>query len=289
MAQRDIAYRAGIFVERVAEAGGQVTVEGVDVAAGSRVQLVYDAVFVAAGPINTTRIVLRSRDIYGRPVHLKESQKFVLPMLRRCAAPTTYDVASITLAAAFIESKVPGLSDHWLHAQVVSMSRTISDNAPLPWASRPAGRRLWSPLLRRVMAAWCGMHSDHSSHLEITLQPGHDAGPDRLLIESRVSDKARAAARTAARHLFRQGRLFDTVFCYWMARFSYPGRATHCGSAFPMRSRPTAEFDSDRYGRPFEWSRIFVVDASVLPSIPGTTSAFPVMANASRIAHEAPL
>jgi hypothetical protein len=47
--------------------------------------------------------------------------------------------------------------------------------------------------------------------------------------------------------------------------------------------------DSDSLGRPFGWRRIHAVDASVLPSIPGTTLAFPVMANAVRIAEQAPI
>jgi choline dehydrogenase-like flavoprotein len=287
--RKEVAYRGGIFISRITETDSKAIIEGIDLAAMTQVQLAYDSVFVAAGPINTTRLLLRSRELYNRPVRLKESQRFVVPMLRRRPAATTWEIPSVTLAAAFIETKVSVLSDHWVHAQIVSMNRTISDNSRLLGLARSAGRKLWAPVLRHVMMAWCGMHSDHSSHLEVRLNPGHDGQPDRLRVESQVSNKARAAARAAAKHLFQKGRLFDTLFCYWMPRFSYPGRATHCGSSFPMRSRPIGEFDSDRFGRPFNWSRIFVVDSSVLPSIPGTTTAFPVMANAYRIGSEAPL
>jgi len=287
--RKELVYRSGIFVSRIAETNGKAIIEGIELPTMSRVRLVYEAVFVAAGPINTTRLLLRSRELYNRPVRLKESQKFVLPMLRRRSAATTWEIPSVTLAAAFIETKVRVLSDHWVHAQIVSMNRTICDNLPLVWSANPTGRKLWGPMLRHVMAAWCGLHSDHSSHLEIRLSPGCNGRPDRLRIESQVSTEARAAAHTVAKHLFQKGRLFDTLFCYWMPRFSYPGRATHCGSAFPMRNRPIGEFDSDRFGRPFDWSRIFVVDSSILPSIPGTTTVFPVMANAYRIASEAPL
>ena len=54
-----------------------------------------------------------------------------------------------------------------------------------------------------------------------------------------------------------------------------------------MRTRPTDRLDTDMLGRPFGWQRIHAVDASVLPSIPGTTLAFAVAANAVRIAEEA--
>jgi hypothetical protein len=115
-----------------------------------------------------------------------------------------------------------------------------------------------------------------------------ERGGSRLDLKMCVSAQARAAARQAARKLFRVGLGFQTVFCFWMIRFSNPGSGTHCGSSFPMRRKPVNRLDTDIFGRPFGWSRIFAVDAAVLPSIPGTTLAFTVMANAFRIGATAP-
>jgi hypothetical protein len=56
-----------------------------------------------------------------------------------------------------------------------------------------------------------------------------------------------------------------------------------------MRSHQVDKLDSDCLGRPFGWRRIHAIDASVVPSIPGTTLAFPVIANAVRIAELAPM
>jgi choline dehydrogenase-like flavoprotein len=56
-----------------------------------------------------------------------------------------------------------------------------------------------------------------------------------------------------------------------------------------MRARPSDTLDTDALGRPFGWRRVHAVDASVLPSIPGTTLGFAVMANATRIAEQAPI
>jgi choline dehydrogenase-like flavoprotein len=52
-----------------------------------------------------------------------------------------------------------------------------------------------------------------------------------------------------------------------------------------MRAQP-GNFESDLLGRPFGWSRVHVVDASVLPTVPATTITFSVMANAHRIASQ---
>jgi hypothetical protein len=177
--QGDIAYRPGLFVERTVENGGQVAIDGVDLNAGERVRLSFDAAFIAAGPINTTRLLLRSHELYDRAVTLRDSQKFVVPMLRHRGADTAIDHPSVTLASVFIETKVPELSDHWLHVQVVPMNQMIFDGVGLLRSGGRLAKAIGRPLFRHLTAGWCGMHSDHSSHLELTLRRDTE-GDDRL-------------------------------------------------------------------------------------------------------------
>jgi choline dehydrogenase-like flavoprotein len=283
-----VVYRPGLFVEALREEAGKALLDIVDVGSGQRDTLSFDAVFIAAGPINTTRLMLQSRRMYDQEILLKESQKFVLPMVRARGAPTAIEQPSVTLASAFIEIKVPSLSDHWVHIQAIPLNQMIIDGSGLPGTGHPLGRTLWKPVLRRLMLAWCGMHSDHSSHVALRLRRGDSGTPDTLELDLRVSEPARQAARRVARALFSKGLAFRTLFCHWMIKFSNPGSGTHCGSSFPMRRVPSGPFDSDVLGRPFGWSRVFIVDSSVLPSIPGTTLAFATMANADRIAMTAP-
>jgi choline dehydrogenase-like flavoprotein len=288
MARRgEIAYRPHLCVEQVGECDGAVAVEGLDLRAGGRVRLKFDAAFLAAGPLNTTRLLLRSGELYDRAVALRESQKFVLPMLRRPGAATAIEHPALTLASVFIETKVPTLSDHWVHVQVAPMSRLILDGVGLLRRGGRLARGLGRPLFRHLTFAWCGMHSDHSSRLELTLRRDRDG--DRLEVDLCRLPAAQAAARQAARALFDRGLMFRTLFCHWAIRTANPGSGTHCGASFPMRQQPSGPTDTDRFGRPFGWSRIFAVDAAVLPSIPGTTLAFSAMANAARIAATAPL
>ncbi len=287
--RRAVRYRGGIFVEAIDENANKVSVEAIDVGSSVRHSLSFDALFLALGPINTTRLLLRSRQLFDQPVLLKESQKFVLPMLRLKAAPTATESPSVTLASVFLETKVPALSDHWLHAQIVPMNRLILTGVPLPRVRSRGGQRIWRPLLRRMMAAWCGMHSDHSAAVALRLRSPSPGGAPMLEINLKHSTAARTSARIAAKSLFHKGLTFGTFFVYPLIKFSDPGSGTHCGGSFPMTSQPKSALDTDVLGRPFGWQRVFAVDSSVLPSIPGTTLAFAVMANAFRIGTHAPL
>ncbi len=285
--RRDIDYRSGIFVKSIKEDEDKVRLEIVDLANGAG-ELSCRAVFIAAGPLNTTAMLLRSANYFDRPVNLKESQKFLVPALRSRPAATAIEEPSVTLAAAFIEAKVPDLSDHWVHVQMIPMNEMIVSGSRLPGLRSAWGRRLWAPVLRRAMIAWCGMHSDHSCSLELRLlRAPNDV--HTMSIALNVSQQARHAARAAARRLAGTLRQAGLYLQPRMIRFSNPGSGTHCGSSFPMRTRPSAPFDTDVLGRPFGWRRVHAVDASILPSIPGTTLAFAVMANAARIAEQAPI
>jgi hypothetical protein len=285
--RHEIDYRGGIFVKSVKEDNDKVRLEIIDLAGGAR-ELSCKAVFIAAGPLNTAAMLLRSANYFDRPVSLKESQKFVVPALRARGAATVMEKPSVTLAAAFIEARVPELSDHWVHMQMIPMNEMIVSGSKLPGLRSAWGRRLWGPILRRTMIAWCGLHSDHSCSLELRLLPAPN-DVHTISIALNVSEQARRDARTAARRLARTLRHAGLYLQPRMIRFANPGSGTHCGSSFPMRARPSGPFDSDALGRPFGWRRVHAVDASVLPSIPGTTLAFAVMANAVRIAEQAPI
>jgi len=282
-------YCPHIFVDRIEERDGKAILEIVDTATQQRRVLTFDAAFIAGGPINTTRLLANSARLYDKPILLKESQKFVLPMLRLHGAKTAIEHPSITLASIFLETKVAELSDHWMHVQIVPMNAMVIESARLPGTNSPLTRHLWKPVLRRLMVAWCGMHSDHSSLVELRLRQGHGNQGATLELNLKVSEEARVAGRRAAKDLFRKGLSFGTIFCYPMIKFSNPGSGTHCGSSFPMKARPADILDTDTLGRPFGWSRIFAVDSSVLPSIPATTLAFAAMSNAYRIGTLAPI
>ena len=150
--RQDIDYRGGIFVKSIKEEKDKVRLEIVDLANGAG-ELTCKAVFIAAGPLNTTAMLLRSANYFDRPVSLKESQKFLVPALRSRPAATAMEKPSVTLAAAFIEAKVPDLSDHWVHVQMIPMNEMIVSGSRLPGLRSAWGRRLWGPILRRAMIA----------------------------------------------------------------------------------------------------------------------------------------
>jgi len=275
-----LEYRSGMIVRSVTEDLKGVDVEMVRAASGEALRERFDHVFMAAGPISSTRIMMQSLGLFGETVNLRDSQKLLVPMLRRKRVRANSADDANVLASAFLEINDPAVSPHWIHLQLSPASRLVrakfSPLAPL------AG-----PLLDRLMIAWCGIHSDHSGSISLRLSgAGHDNvlalaeahNPEADVVISKLAKKLRAVCR-----------LFDSFALTPLIRKAGTGISAQMGGSFPMSENPTTKTASDTLGRPAGFRRVYMVDSSVFPSVPAPTMALTVMANAYRIGTEAAL
>ena len=283
-----LEYRGGVYVMQLEEVGAAVRVTSLR--NGAAASELFDRVFVGAGAVSSTRLMLQSLGQYDRPVLLKDSQRFVVPMFRWQRLPLQWPAIN-SLAALFIELKDPAISDHWIHMQVSAVNDFVL--AGLGLSPTAAGRgwrdRLLAPAVERLMIGWAGLHSDHSSAVSVTLRPARGGSPATLSLEPVVNPRTAGTVRRAARTLARIGLRFRTGVLFPAVRLSPIGGGNHVGGSMPMRRSPRDPMETDPLGRPAGWRRVHVVDGSIMPSLPATTLALPIMANADRIATEAPL
>jgi len=286
-----VVYRPRQVVHSVNEtpAGVEIIVE--DLESQSRQTLTFDAAFIGAGALGTARLLLNSKRLFNESLTLRQSSKFLIPILRAKGVPSPWAENALALSRVFIEFKVQGFADNWFHVQVSSMNQMMLEALNLaPDQSRSWKRFLASPVLNRLMVAWCGIHSDHSAQISVSLSPPDTASePPTLISRAKETEKSVLAGKRAARTLFRNGLSHGTLFLSPMSRLSAPGTGYHCGGSFPHRHKKVSTFETDLLGRPFDWENIYVIGGSVLPSIPATTIAFTIMVNALRIATQVPI
>jgi len=269
-------------VTRVRETASGIIVEGYNRVDRSRVSVEAARVYLGAGPVPSAQILLRSMGIYNRPVLMKDSQYFLVPLVMRKSAGNARDEALHTLSQLFVEMFDPQVSARTVHLQIYSYNDLIGQavsnvmgplRRPLDFLARQVENRL--------MIVQGYLHSDFSSQIAVTLQK--DA--DRLRLEAKPNSETRPMIKRVLRKLMRHARDFGAMPVPMMLQVAEAGRGFHNGGTFPMRSEPS-ELETDILGRPRGWQRLHVVDSSVFPSIPATTITFSVMANARRIALE---
>jgi len=252
-------------------------------------RVTYDQVFLAAGAVNSSRILLNSRRLFRVDAMLRTCQKVLVPALLAGHIGRMGREETVALPALFLELKLSDISPHWFHAQVSSVNDLllrhfgVDPYAPLSLQKRPVR---W--LLNHALMLWCAFHSDHSPAIALSIQPDADRMPAvRLVaIDNPATGKYVKHLKRALTRLLRPAGVYVIRKA---AKIAPPGRGAHVGGSFPMRGKPKSDLETDILGRPFGWRRVHLVDGACLPSLPATTLTLTIMANAHRIASEADL
>lgn len=243
-----------------------------------------DRVFIAAGVLETARLFLMSSPDPGAGLRLQDSQHFFLPSLHRWRTPRRPDAGLYhTLPQIFIELDDPQISPHLVHSQIYTWNEFYAHDLISSYGAKlPGTGPLWKWLARRLIVAQVFLHSAHSSRIDLTL-----AADRRLTPTVNTSDETERVSDLAAARISQVLKLAGLSPLGFARRLGAPGSSFHVGGSVPMAKAP-GPGQSDILGRPKGLSRVHLVDASSLPSIPATTITFSVMANAHRIGSLAP-
>ena len=273
--QPRFSLRGDIAIATVGEQHHIARARGVDRRSGEPLLLHADQIFIAAGALPTTSILLRSVEAYDEPVRLRDSQYFLLPLALFRGAAGASDEKLHAMAQLFLELRDEAVSPFTIHMQVYTY------NCLMAAAMRQRLGAMLTPLARlgdaHVVLIQGYLHSAHSGAIDITLRRS------RLEARGAPNPEARRIIGALVRKLLQLSPQIGAVPLAPLLEVTAPGRGFHIGGSFPMRAAP-GRFDTDTLGRPFGWSRVHAVDATILPSVPATTITYPVMANAHRIA-----
>lgn len=277
---RNFDYRRDVIVTKVSENAEKAFVSGYHRRTGEPLSFEARRVYLAAGIVPTTQILLRSQGAYDHPLRACDSQYFIFPLLAAHRARDARNEAACTLSQLFIELNHPRISRCAVHVQIYTYNDIIAQTVrkslgPLKMFSRP--------LEERILIAQGYLHSDESAKIEMTLK--HDGEKDFLQLNAKQNPETRRIIKNVLREFLRHAQRLGAIPLSPMRQLMLPGAGFHSGGTFPMRAQPRA-FESDLLGRLRGWSRVHAVDASILPSVPATTITFPVMANAHRIGWE---
>lgn len=274
-AGKGLDYRSGVYVT-----GFEETATGVRVHSGREI-FDGDRLFIAGGVLPTALLILKSMGSDARPLAIKDSQHFYLPMLHAWSAGDPAREPRHTLAQLFWEIVNPEIDAHSIHVQLYSHNDTYAADmrhrfGALAGALKPAIE--W--MSRRLIVAQAFLHSDVSPAIGVSLHR------DALAFHAIANPMTSAVMGRTARILARTARIGGMLPLTPLLRKGALGSSFHCGGSLPMRAAPSIG-ETDSLGTPYGMRRVHIVDASVFPSIPASTITFSAMANAHRIASNA--
>ena len=274
-----VDYRPGILVESLHEEKSKVTIKYKN-SENKSFTFVVDQVLLAAGATNSARIVLKSKKLYNQKVKLKSTVGFIAPMVSLKPLPSEWPNTN-TQPGVFLEYKVNKLSNNWVHSQISTPNELVLEKLALTQSSSKLFFPFKKKLSQHLVIAHCNMHSNHSNGYTLSLKKINNI--DTLISKRIESADTSSAVKKAAWRLFSIGRKFGCYTLVPLIKDKVSSRGFHVGGTLPMTNNVKKETDTNIYGNPKGWSKIYVIDSSVFPSIPGTTIGLLIMANACRI------
>jgi len=282
----NFTYRQNVVVKTFREVADLVEIVAYELPSGENVQFKASRLFIAAGTLATTRLVLESLEATNVSVTLKDSQYFLLPLLRN-RGPSEFekDEPEHTLAQAFIEIFDRKVSEKSVHLQVYGYNdlyREAIKNTAGPLFG--LGKPLVDSFLKRFVLLQGYLHSDYSNEIEARLLPrAANAPTGRLALTVKRNSKTEATVSRLITKLRSVKSFTRATPLSPLLKMGSAGRGFHTGGSLPMRSAP-GEFETDVLGTPRGCRRVHVVDSSVFPTVAASTITLTAMANAHRIA-----
>jgi hypothetical protein len=270
-----IDYLPGSLVDEVKEDGDSVTVFYYN--DEHRLSVSADKVYLAAGAVNSTRIVMNSRKS-KRSVRLKSRGGYLVPLFSFKTLPISWPETN-TQPGVFLELN-GGFLKKWVHVQVSSENELFYARLRFNGKENGLIGRVKGFLLSHVAIAFVNFHSDYGPEYELTRTENTSEKP--ILLSRKIA--ASGYRRNALVSVMRLA--VKLIPCGLVPMFPVlveNGGSYHVGGTLPMKEHPSEEFETDVLGRLSCWKNIHVVDTSTFPSLPGTSIGLATMANAMRI------
>jgi choline dehydrogenase-like flavoprotein len=287
--QGAVDYVSDVLVDRIHSVNGAIEIEARSVKTSEARLFRGHVVFLAAGLLESTRIVLRSatEEAAGVPgLKVQASQMFTVPMLRYRAVRPAPMKSLHTLCQLIMNISDESIGEYPVHLQLYGYNDLypllIQERLRLPANSL---KPIVDAIAHRLFIAFGYLHSSLSPPIRVVADTRDKW---RLSLQPDESDAARAALDTVRRKLQANRKYFRALPVTQQMKLDLPGGGFRTGGCFPMRRRP-AEFETDTLGRLTKLPSVHIVDSSILPAVPAGPLAFTVMANAHRIASECPI
>ncbi len=273
--ERRVDLRRGLLVESWREAEHGVEVIAHDVETGEKTSVAARKLVLAAGAINTAKIVLRSQSDYDTRLPLLENPALQVPLV----LPRAFGYPLETDAFGLVQLNLIWDSDSFgarLQGSIMEITapRRGEFFAGLPYAARGN-----VALIRHLLPAMIVMQLFFPASCQAPAQIQLDRS-GRLRIAGHPNSLDPKKLRFLLRYLRKLGAWSHPRLIVRVPT----GHAVHYAGSLPMRPIPD-RYQCDPAGRLHGTKNIFIADSAAFSDLPAKNMSFAMMANAMRIAH----
>ena len=269
----EIEYKSGLLVESYAETDDGVAVRARDRLTRQTHIFSCRRLVLAAGTLNTAKIVLKSNTDYTSSLPLLDPALSYIPLVDPWMIGGALDrsvYSAAMLIAIYQGERAPGPIQMALYGVAGTLRSDYLFDFPLSVCGNIAAAKYLTPALVLVQVSY----PETTPSTRIRLLPD-----DRL--EIRSTGTARLQLEPHLVRLFRRlGYYCSTALCRQLA----PGNSYRYAGTLPMTAAPSGRYQTNRHGLLSGTRAVYIADAATLSPLPSKNHSFTMMANAMRIA-----
>lgn len=278
-------YKKGLLAEKYMEKDNIVTLICKD-HDNKVVKFISDRIYIGAGYLSTTKIVLNSYNINTDEKNTTaiDSQYFFFPALMHKSSKNVLNENLHTLSQFFLEIDNKKISKQISHLQIYTFNDFFQKYFQKKfWFFYPIVKIILEKFLfGRIIFIQGYLHSDLSSSANIKIKEYNNT--NQLIVKKLENFSSKNYINKILSLLKKNSKNLGFYPLSLFLKIGDYGAGYHSGGTFKMSNYNNKIGQSDQWGRPSGYKKIHLIDSSVLPTIPSTTITFTMMANAARIA-----
>ena len=272
--EKRIRYQDQRLALRFKEEEKQVRVTVRDLHTGRSEELAAKTLILAAGALNSGRIVLQSYQDHQTRLPLLENQTSLIPFLDPFFVGRPFDEFSHGLtqlnmlyAGPLWESYVQGS----FYSYNSCLASDIFKDLPLSATGNLCGLKYMLPALAILQLFYRDEPRD-GNHLQLAA--------DGKLITSYTNEHSMGKVE---RHVIGLFRRIGFLSHSRLVQYPTPGNGIHYAGTLPMSVRSSLPYHTDLHGKLHGTRHVYVADAATFPVLPAKNHTFTIMANAMRV------
>jgi len=268
-----VVYRPGCLAMRYREAATHVEVTARSLTDDSLETFQGKTLLLAAGALNSARIVLESSGDYESRLPILDNPMSCIPLFRLSRVGAPLDVHDSSLAQLNVVYDAPETSElvqATLYASTGPLRSDVLFQLPMSVSANLAFAKYVAPAMGVLMV----FHPERPRpgncmrlRADGALEVHYDT-PPRGRVEGRLIRAFRRAGAFSSRRICQYPRM---------------GNGLHYAGTIPMKQVP-GRYEVDRNGLLWGAKRVYVVDGACFPVLPAKNLTFTIMANAMRVA-----
>lgn len=273
--EKKIHYKRSILVKRWSREKDSVVVHAINSNDSSEIKFKCKKLILAAGTINSAKIVLNSKKDFNTELPLLDNGLVQIPLIfpRFVGSKHETDVLGLPNLDIVIESKQNG---ERLKGSIVELSFPLKSffSEMLPFSAQD-NLRFMKYFLQSLLVVLLYFPSSSINSGYIKLR-----SDDKLEVSSSPYYFDKGVLKDLTRAFNRVGIVTHTL----MMEYAQPGYAIHYAGSLPMVESPFREYQCSKTGELYNEPDVHIVDGSLFSHIPAKNITFTFMANAMRIA-----